>query len=109
MPLIKILKDGGGVDRTKIDKAVKNIKKYDYLIFTSANAVSAFFERYFSKGMDARALSGKKIISVGKVSSLELKKYGIVPDIVPSESSQAGIIDVLKDADIKGKKILFPL
>ncbi len=108
MPLIKILKDGGGIDRTKIDKAVKNIKKYDYLIFTSANAVSAFFERYFSKGMDARALSGKKIISVGKVSSSELLKYGILPDIVPSEPSQAGIIDVLKDADIKGKKILFP-
>ncbi|MDA8401879.1 MAG: uroporphyrinogen-III C-methyltransferase [Deltaproteobacteria bacterium] len=108
LPLIKILKDGVNVDKAKIDKAVKNIKKYDYLIFTSANAVSAFFERYFSKGMDARALSGKKIISVGKVSSLELKKYGIVPDIVPPESSQAGIIDVLKDADIKGKKILFP-
>ncbi|MHB8232850.1 MAG: uroporphyrinogen-III C-methyltransferase [bacterium] len=108
LPLIKILKDGINIDKTKIDKAVKNIKKYDYLIFTSANAVSAFFESYFLKGMDARGLSGKKIISVGKVSSSELKKYGIVPDIVPPEPSQAGIIDVLKDADLKGKKVLFP-
>ena len=108
LPLIKIIKDGVNIDKVKIDKAIKNIKKYDYLIFTSANAVSAFFERYFSKGMDARALSGKKIISVGKVSSSELKKYGIVPDIVPTEPSQTGIIDVLKSVDIKGKKILFP-
>ncbi len=110
LPLIKILKESENIDKTKIDKAVKNIKKYDYLIFTSANAVSAFFERYFLQGMDVRALSGKKIISVGKVSSSELKKYGLIPDVVPSESSssQAGIIDILKDADIKGKKILFP-
>ncbi len=108
LPLIKILKDGEGIDKTKIDNALKNIKKYDYLVFTSANAVSAFFGRYFSKGMDVRALTGKKIVSVGKVSSSELLKYGILPDIVPSESSQTGIIDVLKNTGLKGKKILFP-
>ena len=108
LPLIKILKDGDGINMAKIDSAVENIGKYDYLIFTSANAVSAFFEHYFSKGIDVRALSGKKIISLGKVSSSELKKYGIVPDIVPTEPSQTGIIDILKDTDLNGKKILFP-
>ncbi|MHB1697624.1 MAG: uroporphyrinogen-III C-methyltransferase [bacterium] len=108
LPLIRVLKDSANIDKTKIGNAISRIKDYDYLIFTSANAVSAFFGHYFSKGMDARALSGKKIISVGKVSSEELKKYGIVPDIVPAESSQAGIIDALKDSTLKGKKILFP-
>ena len=108
LPLIKILKDGGNIDKANIDKAINNIKEYDYLLFTSANAVSAFFERYFSNGLDARSLSGKKIISVGKVSSSELKKYGIIPDAVPDESSQTGIISILEDTGLRGKKILFP-
>ena len=108
LPLIKIMKESKNIDETKIDKVIGNIKQYDYLIFTSANAVSGFLVRFFSKGMDARALSDKKIISVGKVSSSELLKYGIIPDVVPSEPSQTGIIDALKDDDIKGKKILFP-
>ena len=108
LPLIKILRDAEGIDNARIDKAFKNIKKYDYLVFTSANAVSAFFERYFSKGIDVRTLTGMKIVSVGKVSSSELLKYGILPDLVPSEPSQTGIIDILKNADLKGKKILFP-
>ncbi len=108
LPLIKIMKESKNIDETKIDKVIGNIKQYDYLIFTSANAVSGFFGRFFSKGMDTRAFSGKKIISVGKVSSTELLKYGVIPDIIPSEPSQTGIIDVLKDVNIKDKKILFP-
>jgi uroporphyrinogen III methyltransferase/synthase len=108
LPLIRVVRESKKIDENKIYKAVKNIAEYDYLIFTSANAVSAFFERYFLQGMDARALYGKKIISVGKVSSFELKKYGIVPDIIPSEPSQEGIINILKNTGLKGKKVLFP-
>ncbi len=108
LPLINIVKDGGNIDKAKIDTAINDIKDYDYLIFTSTNAVSAFFEHFFSKGLDARSLFEKKIISVGKVSSMELKKYGIVPDIIPVEHSQIGIINALKDTELKRKKILFP-
>ncbi len=108
LPLINIVKDGENIDKAKIDAVINDIKEYDYLIFTSANAVSAFFEHFFSKGLDARSLFGKKIISVGKVSSAELKKYGIVPDITPVEHSQTGIINALKNNELKRKKILFP-
>ena len=108
LPLIKVLQDSGNIDKDAIDKAIINIKDYDYLIFTSANAVSAFFDRYFGKGLDARSLSGKKIVSVGKVSSSELKKYGIIPDVVPVEPSQEGIMETLKNTGLKGKKVLFP-
>ncbi len=108
LPLIKAVKGGSNIDKAKIYEAIKNIKDYDYIIFTSVNGVSGFFDEFFLKGLDARPLFGKKIISVGKVTSLELKKYGIVPDIIPAEFSQTGIINIIKDTEFKGKKILFP-
>lgn len=108
LPLIKVVKASCNINQSKIYEAIDNIKDYDYLIFTSINGVSGFFDEFFSKGSDVRELWGKKIISVGKITSLELRKYGIVPDIVPVEFSQSGIINVLKDINLAGKKILFP-
>lgn len=108
LPLIKVVKDGGNINKSKIYEAIKNIKDYDYIIFTSVNGVSGFFDEFFSKGFDARSLSGEKIISVGKITSSELKKYGIVPDIIPAEFSQTGIINTLENVKLKGKRILFP-
>ncbi len=108
LPLIKVVKDGSNINKTEIHNAIKNIKNYNYIIFTSVNGVSGFFDEFFSKGLDARSLFGKKIISVGKITLSELKKYGIAPDIIPDEFSQTGIINTIKDAPLKGKKILFP-
>ncbi len=108
LPLIKVVKDSYNVKKTDIHKVIKNIKNYDYIIFTSVNGVSGFFDELFLKGLDARVFFGKKIISVGKITLSELKKYGIVPDIIPAEFSQSGIIDAVTGIELKGKKILFP-
>ncbi len=108
LPLIKVIKDGAHIDKARIYNVVQNIEDYDYIIFTSVNGVSGFLDDCFSKGFDARRFYGKKIVSVGKNTSLELKKYGIIPDIIPSEFSQSGIINSLKNIKLTGKKILFP-
>lgn len=110
LPLIKSLKESPKIDEARIDEVVAGIDGFEYIIFTSVNAVDGFLGRVFGKGFDTRILSGKKVVSVGKATSSELKKFGIVPDIVPETFSQSGIIDAFKQnkIEIKGKKILFP-
>lgn len=108
LPLINVVKDGAGIDETKIYNVMQNIEDYDYVIFTSANGVSAFLDSFFAKGFDARRFYGKKIVSIGKSTSFALKKYGIIPDIIPTEFSQTGIISTLKNVNLRDKKILFP-
>lgn len=108
LPLIKVLTESPAINEKAIIRAISKINDYEYIIFTSANAVSGFFSRLMARGIDARAFTGNKIIAVGKVSSHELGKFGIIPDVVPEEPSQEGIIKALQKANLKGKKILFP-
>jgi uroporphyrinogen III methyltransferase/synthase len=55
---------------------------YEWLIFTSANGVKAYFDRM--RG-DARALAGTKVAAVGEATAAELRARGIKPDLVPEK------------------------
>src|SRR5207244_7221270 len=65
-----------------LDRAVD--EAWDWLIFTSTNGVSAFFERLFAKGKDVRSLSCK-VAAVGDSTAAALRAHGIAPDIVPDK------------------------
>ncbi len=81
--------------------------RWDWIIFTSANGVQAFFAELYSLGMDTRALGTTKIASIGAATSDVLKDVGIVPDFVPSKATS----DVLA-AEINrvhGARILLPV
>jgi uroporphyrinogen III methyltransferase/synthase len=56
----------------------------DWLIFTSRNAVDAFFPQLLEKGLDVRALCNTKIAAVGEHTVAQLKKYGLLADFIPS-------------------------
>lgn len=82
-----------------LDRAIG--RKYDLLVFTSVNGVRAFFERLRS---DARSLSGTRIAAVGETTAEELRRYGIIADLVPEKFQSAALLPLL-DADQRGKRI----
>ncbi len=96
------------VSYREVDRAVRNIGKFDYVIFTSVNGVKYFLSRVFYKKLDARAFSGAKIIAIGEKTDQALKNYGLSSDIVPSEYTAEGIIASLKPSDIEGRSFLIP-
>jgi uroporphyrinogen III methyltransferase / synthase len=67
--------------------------KYDLLVFTSVNGVSAFFERL--RG-DARALAGTRIAAVGDTTADELRRNGIVADLVPEKFQSIALLPLLE-------------
>ncbi len=78
-----------------MDKAVRGLVtgRYDWVGFTSINAVRAVRERLEALGLDARAFSGLKIAAVGGVTAASLREWGIEPDLVPSgEQSAMGLL-----------------
>lgn len=75
--------------------------KYDLLVFTSTNGVDAFFERIQS---DARSLAGTRIAAVGGTTAAELRRHGIIADIVPEKFQSTALLPLL-DADQRGKRI----
>ncbi len=78
----------------QMDKAVRGLVegRYEWVAFTSVNAVKAVREKFEEYGLDARAFSGLKVAAVGSVTAEALRGWGIEPDLVPAgEQSAAGL------------------
>jgi uroporphyrinogen III methyltransferase / synthase len=80
----------------QMDKAIRGLVegRYEWVAFTSINAVKAVREKFDEYGLDARAFSGLKIAAVGDKTSAALLEWGLRPDLVPSgEQSAAGLLE----------------
>ncbi len=98
----------GVEDYQILDNSLNNITTYDWILFTSLNAVTYFFKRLFDLGLDSRNLGGPKIGVVGKTTAEELLKYGLKADLIPKEFTGEGLAQSLLEQDIKDCKILLP-
>ncbi len=89
-----------------VDHALAQLKSYDWVIFTSANGVSFFFQRLKEKGYNRRTLSALKICAIGPATAGQLKKRGIRVDYIPKEFIAESILKGFKKMGIGGKRIL---
>ncbi|WP_396905164.1 uroporphyrinogen-III synthase [Mycolicibacterium phlei] len=80
----------------QMERAVKGLVdgRFQWLVFTSTNAVRAVWEKFNEFGLDARAFSGVKIACVGQQTADRVRAFGINPELVPSgEQSSLGLLD----------------
>ncbi len=80
----------------QMERAIKGLVtgRYEWVAFTSRNAVKAVRERFEEYGLDARAFAGIKVAAVGEQTAADLLAWGIKPDLVPSgEQSAAGLLE----------------
>jgi uroporphyrinogen III methyltransferase / synthase len=75
----------------QMERAVKGLVtgRYQWVAFTSVNAVRAVREKLEEYGLDARAFAGVKVAAVGEQTGRALLDFGIRPDLVP-EGEQSG-------------------
>src|SRR5581483_7850245 len=75
----------------QMERAVKGLVtgRYQWVAFTSVNAVRAIREKFEDYGLDARAFAGVKVAAVGEQTAAALRAFGIAPDLVP-EGEQSG-------------------
>lgn len=73
----------------QMERAVKGLVdgRFQWVVFTSTNAVRAVWEKFNEFGLDARAFSGVKIACVGQATADKVRAFGINPELVPSGSS----------------------
>ena len=80
----------------QMDRAIKGLVtgRYQWVAFTSTNAVKAVREKLEEYGLDARAFAGVKVAAVGEQTSAALLDFGIRPDMVPDGLQSAeGLAD----------------
>jgi uroporphyrinogen III methyltransferase/synthase len=80
----------------QMERAVKGLVdgRFQWVVFTSTNAVRAVWEKFGEFGLDARAFSGVKIACVGESTADRVRAFGISPELVPAgEQSSIGLLD----------------
>jgi len=95
-------------EKQELDRAISNLKKYDWVVFTSVNGVESFFHRLGEMGLDCRALAGLKIGAIGLMTARTLKERGITADYIPKIHTGQGFIRGLRKTTTSVRRFLLP-
>jgi len=76
---------------TQMERAIKGLVtgRYEWIVFTSTNAVRAVREKFEDFGLDARAFAGVKIACVGEATANAVRAFGITPELVPADDQSS--------------------
>ena len=78
---------------TALDYAIARLRSYQWVLFTSANAVDAFFDRLERAGADARSFP--RVAVIGPATAERLRAHGILADCQPPTYTGAALVDAL--------------
>jgi uroporphyrinogen III methyltransferase/synthase len=84
-----------------VDEAIRRLNTYQWLLFTSANAVEQFMDRM---GERRPAIP---IAVVGSATAAKLGGWGLTPSLVPKEFRAEGLLAAFPE-NLVGTRILFP-
>lgn len=90
-----------------LDAAIRSLTTYNWLIFTSQNAVRFFFERCKKIGIAIGGSARLRVATVGEVSAQTARELGIRIDFIASKARGLTLAQELRE-HIAGKKILLP-
>jgi uroporphyrinogen III methyltransferase / synthase len=76
---------------------------YALACFTSPNGVQLYFA---ALGDDARALAGVTVAAIGPGTAAELRRHGIVADVVPERSVAEALVEALRSVPVAGERVL---
>jgi len=95
-------------DYQEADRILSDVKKYDWIMFTSQHTVGWFFERLQRLALPASGLAGCRVASIGPATTAALARRGVQPELEPAESSSRGLLALYQSLGIKGAAILLP-
>lgn len=89
-----------------LDATIQSLPTYDWIVFTSRNAVSHFHARLLLSGVDDATVTGVRIAAIGTGTRDALRACGMRVDVMPERAMAAAIPESL--GPIKGLRILLP-
>jgi len=72
--------------REDLVDALLELNSYDWIVFTSPNGVTTFFEYFFRQFHDMRDLGGARLAAVGPATANKLKELHLQVDLMPDEA-----------------------
>ena len=104
MPATRIAR----LDLSPLRDAIADLAGYQWLVFTSQNAVAIFWEQLLASGRDARALAGLKVSAVGPATAGALLERGIAVDTIPERFVAEALLETMRARDdVAGASVLY--
>jgi uroporphyrinogen III methyltransferase/synthase len=91
-----------------LDEALKELGKYDWVIFTSANGVKHFFNRLIELKLDIRHMVKARIAAIGPKTAETLIEKGLLVEVLPEEYKAESLVEALRPLVQAGEEILLP-
>ena len=105
-PAIRI---GPPSDPARLTRAAVGLAGYDWVVFTSANAVTAMGDALSAVGQDVGALAACRIAAIGSATEAALETLGVGADLVPPRFVAESLLQALANADAwQGRRVLLP-
>ena len=97
----------------RLDEAIDHLYGYDWLIFTSANAIEFFLRRLVHRGVKVEELDEIKVCAIGQASADKLRDAHVHVDVVPQHAKAEGVFAALSEfaggsEQLRGLNILLP-
>jgi len=102
-PVIKI---SAADDYDHILAVVSELDKFDWIIFTSTNAVKFFFQLVDKKQSVFQEI---KIACVGKKTAGALKTFNLSPELIPEQYTALDLLKAMQKYDLNAKSVLIPV
>ena len=104
LPTIRI---GPPTDLREFAELVQDAHMYDWIVFTSANGVEAFFNIFFKLYDDAREIGGARIAAIGPATAQRVKDFHLHVDLQPKEFVAEDVVrEFKKQGSIENLNIL---
>jgi len=104
IPTIKVVPPE---DRQPLVEAMGALGEYDWVVFTSPNGVTAFFEYFFKAFDDIRVVGRLRFAAVGPATAAKLKELHLAVDAMPEEYIASKVAAAIaKVDDVENLRIL---
>jgi uroporphyrinogen III methyltransferase/synthase len=96
------------LDRTGLQEEIERVAQYEWIVFSSPEAVTIFWEQLVLAGRDTRSLSNAKIACVGPATAAALLDHGVTVDVVQEKFDATALLDLLAERpDVPGAALLY--
>ncbi len=95
-------------DYTGLDTAIRNVREYQWVIFTSVNGVEQFLARARNLKQSLNDLQTSRFAAIGPETAKKLETAGIRPCLVPQKYQAEGLLEALAAENLRNKRVLIP-
>jgi uroporphyrinogen III methyltransferase/synthase len=92
-------------DWAPVDRALRQLEDYDWLVFSSVNGVGYLLDRLLAGRGDLRRLGGVRLAAIGPATAAQLERYRLKVDLVPTAYRAEALAAALSD-EAAGRRFL---